>query len=354
MIRALYCYRYGILGGVCTQLLNRMRVLEARNALEAHLLFSKDYGIGKTLAGYPHLHFEPSAAKVRQLAEQGNFDAAIVIDTPEYIEALTGLKDTPLVVEVHTTTEKGLKYLERRPWRPVGYIVPSEFSRQMVRERFGVGENEPVHVVPNSLDMTLFPAVTVDSPTARPVFAWVGKLDDHKNWRCFLNVAAQIVDRGVDGEFWMIGGETAPAERQQELIDEIENQELHARCRWFPRIEYRAMHRVLAGVRASGGCVIVTSLAESFGMSVLEALMCGCPVLASRVGALPEIAPNRSYLRFYEYNHADEAADLAARLVEKDEAARIRTDLDNDQELAPRVLFVRERWRRGISMSCRD
>ncbi len=331
-MKVLYCYRYGILGGVCTQLINRMRVLEEDGALEAHLLFAKDYGISKTLNDYPHLFFEPDATRVRGWAAGRNFDAIVVIDTPEYLEALSALPGVPLVVEVHTTTERGLQYLEDRSWQTAGYIVPSEFSRNMLRGRFGVGTNEPVHVVPNSLDLDLFPRVEVAPPGDRPVFAWVGKLDGHKNWRGFLDVAAQIGDRGVDAEFWLIGGETAPAGRQDELIDQIEALSLHPRCRWFPRIEYHAMHRALAAVRAGGGAVVVTSIAESFGMSVLEALMCGCPVIASRVGALPEIAPDRSYLRFYEFGNAPEAADLAAALVEPQEARRVREDLDADSD----------------------
>ena len=331
-MKVLYCYRYGILGGVCTQLINRMRVLESDGSLEAHLLFSRDYGISKTLHGYSHLYFEPNAAKVRDLAAKNGFDATAVIDTPEYLSALNGLPGVPLIVEVHTTTQRGLQYLEDRQWQPAGYIVPSEYSRNMLRERFRVGEDQPVHVVPNSLDLCLFPRVEVTPPGSRPVFAWVGKLDDHKNWRGFLDVAARIVDRGVDAEFWLIGGETAPAARQDELIDHIEVLELHSRCRWFPRIEYRAMHKALAGVRASGGAIIVTSLAESFGMSVLEALMCGCPVVASRVGALPELAPGRSYLRFYAFGRTDEAADVATALVEPQEARRVREELDTERQ----------------------
>ena len=221
-MKVLYCYRYGILGGVCTQLINRMRVLEGAGELEAHLLFHRDYGISKTLDGYPHLYFEENPAAVRKLAAAGGFDASVVIDTPEYFEALNDLDGTPLVTEVHTTTENGLKYLNDIHWSTVGYIVPSEYSRKMLLDRFGIGRKEPVHVVPNSLDTQLFPRVEVAKPGERPIFAWVGKLDDHKNWRGFLEVAARIGDAGVDAEFWLIGGETAPEARQAELIDQIE------------------------------------------------------------------------------------------------------------------------------------
>ena len=330
-MKVLYCYRYGILGGVCTQLINRLRALQTSGEFEAHLVFRQDHGISRTLDGYPHLHFE-SADKARDRVMSDEFDAAVVVDTPEYLEALTGIEGVPLITEVHTTVERGLQYLKGRRWATAGYIVPSEYSRWMLRERFGIGREEPVRVVPNSLDARLFPRVHVGTPGPRPIFAWVGKIDYHKNWRGFLDIAARVTDEGADAEFWLVGGETAPPDRQAELIDEISRLELNTRCRWFSRIEYRAMHRLYAAVRESGGAMLVTSINESFGMSVLEALISGCPVLASRVGALPEIMPSRPYLRFYEHGNADEAAHAAMELLRPQERAHVRAEIDRDHD----------------------
>ena len=38
------------------------------------------------------------------------------------------------------------------------------------------------------------------------------------------------------------------------------------------------------------GCFVFPSLYESFGLAMVEAMACGCPVIASNTGALPEIA----------------------------------------------------------------
>lgn len=316
-MKVLYCYRYGILGGVCTQLLNRLRVLDtAEERFEAHLAFSRDYGISKTLAGHPHLLFEGNPKKVREYAEREEFDAVVVIDTEEYLKALADLAETSLIIEVHTTVEKGLQYLGSETWSPAGFVVPSEYSRRLLEERFGYGTREPIEVVPNSLDPTLFPRVEVSSPPSRPVVAWIGKLDTHKNWRGFLEVASAVLDKGVDTEIWMVGGETAPPQVETELIEELMVRGLSTRARWFPRIEYQAMHRLYAAVRLSGGLTVVTSRNESFGMSVLEALMCGCPVVASRVGGIPEIAPDQPYLKLYELGDYQRAAALVVETLE--------------------------------------
>ena len=130
----------------------------------------------------------------------------------------------------------------------------------------------------------------------------------------------------MEAEYWLIGGETALPEQQAELINEIERLGLHSCCRWFPRIEYTAIHRVYAAARASGGALVVTSIDESFGMSVLEALISGCPVIASRVGALPEIAPGKPYVLFYEFDDAPDATQQAVEFCAHDDAVRESLD----------------------------
>lgn len=332
-MNVLYCYKFGILGGVCTQLINRLNVLAQRGDLTAEIVFWKDMGISETLAGLP-IRFEKNPDAVRRLIRERRFDVVVVIDTPEYLEAFGSERDFPLVTEIHTTTELGLGYLNERNWTTDGYIVPSEYSRRMLRARFGVGADAPVEVVPNSIDPRWFPRVESDAPGSRPVFAWVGKLDNHKDWRTFLLLAARICER-IDAEFWIVGGETAPAQRVDEFIDACERLALHPHCRWFPRIEYRAIHRLHAAVRRSGGAAIMTTINESFGMAALESLICGVPVVASRVGALPEIAPGAPYVRFYELGDIETAAALAVETVTAPMADDLRGALDQD---LPRLL----------------
>jgi glycosyltransferase involved in cell wall biosynthesis len=43
-------------------------------------------------------------------------------------------------------------------------------------------------------------------------------------------------------------------------------------------------------------CFVFPSLYESFGLSMVEAMACGCPVVASSTGALPEIAGDAALL----------------------------------------------------------
>lgn len=317
-MKILYCYRYGILGGVCTQLINRLAVLTGGDDIEAHLLFKQDHGISRTLEGFPNLHFESRPARIPDLVRRHGIDVAVVIDTPEFLRVLSGVDDLPVITEVHSTLQQGLQYLHDRSWPTIGYIVPSRYMKQVLHERFDLSDQEPVEICPNCLDGELFPVVDVKPSPTRPVYCWVGKLDDHKNWRGFLEFARLLKEKATAAEFWLVGGETAPAAEEQEFLAQLDSLGLCDSARWFPRIEYRSMHRVYAAVRQSGGATIVTSKDESFGMSVLEALACGCSVVAPRVGALPEIAPGKPYPLFYEAGDYASASLLALSLRDGD------------------------------------
>lgn len=304
-MKVIFAYRYGILGGVATQLVNRMQFLKTVPGFEAKFFFLEDHGVGPTLAPYGEVIFSKRAEDITQIPA----DVAVVIDTRELLEAI---KDPALVCEVHTTTEFGLAYLRQRSWNPELFVVPSSYSRDLLRYKFSIGERETVEVIPNIVDAALFHPSTRDElkPLApHPIVLWVGKLDDHKNWELFLEIAGLFHTQAPDVEFWIAGGATAPEEVGLSMLEAAEGLSLLDRLRWFPHIDYAGMRRAYGYVAESGGCAVVTSKDESFGMSVAEALLSGCPVIASCVGALPELAPDRPYLPLYPFG--DVVAALA-------------------------------------------
>jgi glycosyltransferase involved in cell wall biosynthesis len=286
-MKILFGYRYGILGGVCTQLINRLAGFSRMPGMEVHFAFVKDYGISGVLGSYPHVLYAPEPDALRPYCEEAGIDAISIIDTPEMLDAVEGITTArKTFLEVHTTYDVGLEYLEDRRLAVDAVLVPSRYSERLVKER--LASSTPIYRLQNCVDPESFSPLD-RRPPAVPIVLWVGKLDDHKNWRGFLEIAARLAERVPEVAFWLVGGATASAEAKEEFVEERRRAGLERKLHWARRIPYSVMPDIYRLVAASGGLHLVTSRDESFGMSVAESLLCGCPVVASRVGALPEL-----------------------------------------------------------------
>ncbi|MEO1231314.1 MAG: glycosyltransferase family 4 protein [Myxococcota bacterium] len=329
-MRILFGYRYGIVGGVCSQLASRMAGWSGPRPTFAFVEF---HGGEALVAPYGEVARMDSAAFARAAPEH---DAVVVIDTPEYLDAVSS-SNCPVLLEVHTTTERGLGYLEGRSFLGDGIAAPSRASADLLERRFGI---TGVEVIGNVVDVERF---TAQPPRGglpkRPILGWVGKLDGHKNWEGFLQLAALAAHGGHDVEAWMVGGYTAHEPVVRSLLETVAALELHPRFRWLPKIPYSAMPAFYAAVRATRGVMVSTTRNESFGMSVAEALAAELPVVAPAVGALPELAPSAApYLALYPSGSLGDALQRIRSLIGSSperRSAAVRLRLDRPELIRP-------------------
>ena len=163
-------------------------------------------------------------------------------------------------------------------------------------------------VVSNFIDLTRFKPCPEDSPISglghprriihisnfRPV------KDTPSVARIFLGIRERL-----EAELWLVGGgEDLPAVR--ELLDSSD----HA-----ADVCYTGLQRDVTPFLRAADLLLVTSLCESFCLVALEAMACGVPVLATRVGGVPEaVLHNRTGLLF-PLGDSAEAVDLAVDLL---------------------------------------
>jgi len=329
-LKILFLYRYGILGGVCTQLYHRL--LNFDKNIEVHCGFRNDFGIAKMFDGLAKLHFDLTPIKIANLLKKENFDIIIIIDTEEYLHAVKQTNHNAIVIlEVHTSIEKNLQYLSNIKNSDIdAVIVVSEFMRNRVqqlthKELVGV----PIIIFPNVVDSRIFSPkeIEVNGP---PVIGWVGKLDDHKNWKDYLQICSQINLTNNDIEFWMIGGETSTETTRNNFLKYAEKLDLLNNLKWFDRIDNNEMSKIYSIISQRGGLCLVTSKGESFGMSILESLLCNCPVLATNVGAIPEMNSKTNGMMIYNLGDISIAANLCLGMIEKSDELIEQLILDRE------------------------
>lgn len=292
--KILFAYRYGVLGGVSMQLLNRYA--EFSREFDIRVLFEENAGVTSSFPDGIATALVDASDRVRYMKSFAP-DLTVIIDSPAMIaDWQKAGRVGPAVLEVHTTTAN-IAYLSRLDVGDgiSGIITVSEYMRRVVGET-AIGSALPVQVVSNCLDEMWFQSLDEpDKQSVVPVI-WVGKLDGHKRVLTALNILERLV-LALDGEVEvapvLIGGYAAGSDRIRHVLKTIANRPgLRVRTEWLPRVEYSMMPAILRSAGRMGGISLSTSRNESFGMSVAEALVSGCRVVAPNVGALPEIVPN--------------------------------------------------------------
>jgi glycosyltransferase involved in cell wall biosynthesis len=155
-------------------------------------------------------------------------------------------------------------------------LVPSEFVKRKIMGRFEIGN---VIVTPNGVDRSVFhPGAkqrSYDVPANYVLF--VGSIEPRKNLKTLLQAWHTIKDEFK--ETWLIiAGTDGRVFRPVELSHTID------RVRFLGYVDDKA----LPGLYAGATLFVLPSLDEGFGLSALEALACGTPVIVSDGGALPE------------------------------------------------------------------
>jgi N-acetyl-alpha-D-glucosaminyl L-malate synthase BshA len=175
-----------------------------------------------------------------------------------------------------------------------GVTAPSEFLKAEIYLRLGVPPGRAIEVIPNFVDTEHFtPAPARDRSRFDALFESAG---------------GDPNDRGAPVLFHV--SSFRPVKRVTDLVDTLARVRRHAKARLMlvgdGPDRQKLMQRVreldllksvcLVGAHAEfvdylrhADAFLLPSESESFGVAALEALSCGVPVVAYRVGGLPEV-----------------------------------------------------------------
>ncbi len=158
-------------------------------------------------------------------------------------------------------------------------IVPSDFVRQKIVSRFSL-PFEKVVTIPAGVDTSKFRASDVSSDMGRYVL-FVGTLEPRKNLAGLLAAWNRIKARHGDVCLVIAGGAGGAFRRASVPASDTQ-------VRWMDYVP----EEVLPGLYAGAELFVLPSLDEGFGLTALEAMACGTPVVVSDAGALPEVVGN--------------------------------------------------------------
>ena len=321
-MRVLFVYKFLTFGGCETVLKTRLEGLRRRGH-DARAWFFQDLGGSSLFDDLGDAVFVGDVKAFRAAWGFRGWDLVSTLDSEEVFEVLASeATPPPLAVECHTSYPAALGYLGTlRREDVVALAAPSAHQAALVR---GLLPFEvPVKVLPNPVHGSFLGELRGFCPRPRrPLVTWIGRLDAHKNWSGFLEIGQRVLARRQDTELWVVAapGEGSIAER---LFAEARDRALLSRLRWHRGVPHERVPGFLDATRASGGVVVCTSRAESFGMAVVEAMARGCVVVAPRKGPFTEFVTHGESGLLYRETGGDDAASLIDEAL-SDESLRDR------------------------------
>ncbi len=196
-----------------------------------------------------------------------------------------------------------------------GVTAISRYLKQETEETFGYSQ---VEVIPNFVcgsEYTRQPRAELRaelSPAGEPLLVHVSNFRPVKRPVDCVEILARVRERGVDARLAMVGdgSERGRAEHRARCLG------LEKFCSFVgkqPRIvDYLSVADVL----------LLPSEQESFGLAALEAMACEVPVVASRVGGVPEVVTDGETGCLSAVGDVDKMSADAAELLADDALRR--------------------------------
>ena len=210
--------------------------------------------------------------------------------------------------------------------RAARVCCPSESTARDATALLGVPP-ERIVVTPLGVDPWFSPRAETDRAPVlarlgvRPPYVlFVGLAQPRKNLETIATTFGRLAARLADLSLVIAGADGYPEGRLDALLKETGAVERVRRTGYVSEAELPALY-------SGAALLLFPSRDEGFGLPVLEAMACGCPVVASDRGALPEVVGDGGLC--FPPDALDAIEEAAARLLEdpnarEDQVARGR------------------------------
>lgn len=255
------------------------------------------------------LHENPDIS-IRETSPGNTVESADVIHYPyfdPFFLTLPYRHQSPFIVTVHDLIPiefprefpAGIRgrvkwQIQKHILKKAALIITDSYASQAQIIEFTSVSPTKIKVVYLGVDPSFYPVNSAESEEKirkrfsikHPFALYVGDVNYNKNIPGLL-LAFQTLTERSNLDLVLVGKGFITPSRHKERIDKQINL-LHLQSR--VRVAGHVTQEELRGLYSHAACYVHPSIAEGFGLPVLEAMACGCPVVCSHSTSLGEIA----------------------------------------------------------------
>jgi glycosyltransferase involved in cell wall biosynthesis len=236
------------------------------------------------------------------IAERIDFDVIHVHDWMTFPAGVAAKRASgkPLVVHVHSTEfdrsgdqiDRQLYEIEKEGMDAADIVLAvSQWTKDIVINRYGI-PREKVKVLHNGIIVRQDSPEPTLPPLGTHVVTFLGRLTYQKGPLYFIAAAKKVLEKFPDAHFIMAGsGDLFP-----QAIERVAHLRLSSRFHFtgFLRGEN------IARIWAMSNVYVMPSVSEPFGITPLEAIQAGVPVIVSNQSGVAEVMPHAIKVDFWK------------------------------------------------------
>lgn len=223
-----------------------------------------------------------------------------------------------LIFERYPKYHKIMNYLYLRAAMPLycrratAIIAVSQSTREDIVDLYDISPKK-ITVIPEAADPNFCPQPAERIETVRSRYALppryllaVGTIEPRKNLTRLVDACGPLFDQDLADALVLVGSK---GWLYEDFFQHIESLPWRDRilCTGFVREED------LPAVYAGALLTVQPSLYEGFGLPVLEAMACGCPVCASDISSLPEVGGKTA--RYFDPRDTEDITDCIGHVL---------------------------------------
>jgi glycosyltransferase involved in cell wall biosynthesis len=236
----------------------------------------------------------------------------------------------PFVVRCHTPTAILARYYERAElpfdtrvtaWcekqmlrRAHALTAPSHDMAQVIAKEYGLPD-ENIAVIPNALSLNEFPNHPATPSPNRLTILHVGRLERVKGVVVLASAIPRVVSQVPNAQFVFVGGDRLTVRgisQRAEIESALGKAQVLSHAEFLGEVDHATL---MACYQRADICVVPSMLYESFSYTCAQTMAAGKPVVASRIGGIPETVDDGMTGLLVAPGDSDELADAIIRLA---------------------------------------